>query len=246
MVTQGPAAGPGRPAQPRRGWSRRRRRIVVIGVGIVATGLWWAGWNSPLTQVEHVVVEAPRGISEAAVRLASGIAATDHVPAVDAQGVRTAVMTAIPAVADVEVTRSLPHTVRLVVSARQPLAALESGKGFYVMDAEGVAFDKVGSAKGLPVIKARTQVGRDAARGVLLSLPPKLRKKVVRITARTRDDVTLEMKDSSTVRWGSVEDAELKARVLTGLLKVRATDYDVSAPLLPTTSGRLPDPEDAG
>ena len=236
----------GDPAQATGRRARRmpRRRLVLLGA--VAVGaLAWVGWASPVTLVKHVVVQAPRGISEESIRLASGISAADHVPAVDEEKVRLAVMTALPAVADVEVSRSLPNTIRLEVTARSPLAAVEAGKGYYVMDAEGVIYDKVAKVKRIPVIRARTDVGRETARAVLLSLPEELRRDVRRVTARTRDDVTLGLRGGATVRWGSAEDAALKARVLAGLVQVRADRYDVSAPLLPTTSGlRADDAED--
>lgn len=220
----------------------RRRRPVrrVLLVGALGAGLWWAGWSSPATRVEHVVVSAPRGISEAAVRLASGITASDNVPGVSADEVRAAIMTELPAVASVDVSRSLPHTIEVSVTARTPFAAVASGKGFYVMDVEGVVFDRVAKPGSLPIIRSRSDVARDAAHSVLLSIPEELRSTVERVTASTRDDVTLILRDSAVVRWGSVEEAELKARVLAGLLPVRATRYDVSAPLLPTTAGTLP------
>ncbi len=215
---------------------RRRRRILLAG----AAGLglvYWVGWLSPLTLVEHVAVDGPRGISAESIRLASGISGADRVPAVDPEAVRLGIMTAIPAVADVQLERSLPDTIRLLVTARTPLAAVEAGKGFYVMDAEGVVYDKVAKAKGLPVIKARTDADREVARGVLLAIPEDLRDRVTRITAKSRDNVTLGLRGGATVRWGGVEDSDLKARVLAGLMAVKATRYDVSAPLLPTTSG---------
>lgn len=223
---------------------RRTRRMLlagVLGLGVV----YWVGWQSPLTLVEHVVVDAPRGISAESIRLASGISAADHVPAVDAEAVRLGIMTAIPAVADVQLDRALPDTIRLAVTSRTPLAAVEAGNGFYVMDAEGVVYDKVGKSKDLPVIKARTDADREIARGVLLAIPEDLREKVTRITAKSRDNVTLGLRGGATVRWGGVEDSDLKARVLAGLTAVKATRYDVSAPLLPTTSGSPTDSEGA-
>lgn len=215
---------------------RRRRRVLLAG----AAGLglvWWVGWQSSLTLVEHVVVDAPRGISAESIRLASGISPADRVPGVDPEAVRLGIMTAIPAVADVQLERALPDTIRLAVTARTPLAAVEAGKGYYVMDAQGVVYDRVAKAKGLPVIKVRSDAGREIARGILLAIPEDLRAKVTRVTARSRDDVTLGLRGGATVRWGGVEDSELKARVLAGLTAVKATKYDVSAPLLPTTSG---------
>jgi cell division protein FtsQ len=238
VPTPGDPARAGRAgrARGRRTAGRRRRRwLVAVGALALVVG-WYVGWGSPATLVEHVVVDAPRGISAESIRMASGISAEDHVPAVDAEEVRMAIMTAIPAVADVALTRSLPSTIRLKVTARTPFAALESGSGFYVMDAEGVIYDRVKSAKRLPVIEASTDVGRQTARTVLLDLPEDLRRRVTTLKANTRDDVTLTLRGGATVRWGSAESSELKARVLAGLATVKADRYDVSAPLLPTTS----------
>jgi cell division protein FtsQ len=218
---------------------RRRRRVLLAGLAGVGL-VYWVGWHSPVTVVEHVVVDAPRGIPAESIRLASGISAADRVPSVDPEAVRLGIMTAIPAVADVQMERSLPDTIRLTVTSRTPLAAVEAGAGFYVMDPDGVVFDRVKRAKDLPVISAGTDTGREVARAVLLAIPDDLRAKVTRVTARSRDDVTLRLRGGTTVRWGSVEDSELKARVLTGLSAVNAKRIDVSAPLLPTTSG----PED--
>ncbi|HYN56597.1 MAG TPA: cell division protein FtsQ/DivIB [Motilibacterales bacterium] len=229
-----PALTPAAPTSGRH--PRRSRRIVLAGAAGLGL-LWWVGWHSPMTLVEHVTVEAPRGISAESIRLASGISVADHVASVDPAAVRLGIMTAIPAVADVQLGRALPDTIELTVTARTPLAAVEAGKGFYVMDADGVIYDKVAKAKGLPVVKARTDASREVARGVLLAIPEDLRARVTRISAKSRDDVTLGLRGGATVRWGGVEDSDLKARVLAGLMAVRATSYDVSAPLLPTTSG---------
>jgi cell division protein FtsQ len=230
-------AGPQAPPPARRAAHPGRRRRILLA-GVAGLGLvYWVGWQSPLTLVEHVVVDAPRGLSAESIRLASGISAVDRVPSVDAEAVRLGIMTSIPAVADVRLDRSLPDTIRLAVTARTPLAAVEAGKGFYVMDSQGVVYDKVARAKDLPVIRARTDADREVARGVLLAIPEDLRAKVTRITAKSRDNVTLGLRGGATVRWGGVEDSDLKARVLAGLTAVKATRYDVSAPLLPTTSG---------
>ena len=230
-------AGQAKPAGRKRArHPRLRRRLVIAGAAGLGL-LWWVGWHSQVTLVQHVVVEAPRGISEESIRLASGISAADHVPSVDEDAVRLGIMEAIPAVADVQLERSLPDTIRLSVVTRSPMAVVESGNGFYVMDAEGVIFDKVARSKDLPVIRAGTDESRETARSVLLAIPDDLRKRVVRVTAGSRDDVTLGLRGGATVRWGSVEDSALKARVLAGLMSVKATRYDVSAPLLPTTKG---------
>ena len=76
----------------------------------------------------------------------------------------------------------------------------------------------------------------NAAVAVLLALPAELLARVDSVTATTRDDVTLVLTGvGQAVRWGSAEDAALKAQVLAALLTRPASVYDVSAPLAPTT-----------
>jgi cell division protein FtsQ len=217
--------------------ARRRRRLLWLLVGAaVAVVVWWLGWLSPFTRVQHVVVVAPDGISAKEVRTASGIAATDHVPAVNADRVRANVLAALPAVADLQVRRSLPATIRLTVVPRQAFAVLPSGGRLVVVDSGGVAFDSVRKAGDLPVVRAGTVEGRQAALAVLRSVPEDLRSDVRRVSASTANDVDLTLAGGSTVRWGSADEAQLKAQVLEGLRAMKAQHYDVSAPMLPTTS----------
>lgn len=232
-----PPATPAAPVLRDPAVRRRRRRRLGIAVAVLLALLWWLGWHSQVTLVKHVVVDSPRGISAESIRLASGISPADHVPSVDADAVRLGIMESIPAVADVKLERSMPDTIRLEVIARTPLAAVASGSAFYIMDAEGVIFDKVGRSEGLPVIRAATDVDRENARNLLMLVPDDLRKRIIRVSAKSRDDITLGLRSGAIVRWGSLEDSDLKARVLAGLMAVKATRYDVSAPLLPTTSG---------
>lgn len=223
----------------------RRWGVRAAGVAVVAGGLYWVGWHSQLTTVEEVRVVAPKGISEQAVRDASGIGEASHVPGVSARDVELAIMTSLPAVASVQVQRHLPHRVTLVVTARQRFAALAHRGGFLLLDSGGVAFDRTKSAKGLPIISATaTDEGRAAALEVLAQIPDSLRSKIALIRAQSRDSVTFALRDTSLVRWGSPTDAELKAQVLAALLPVKAKAYDVSAPMLPTTQGSLEPEED--
>ena len=59
------------------------------------------------------------------------------------------------------------------------------------------------------------------------------------VVARSRDDVVLSLRGGALVQWGSAEQAEAKIAVLTALLPLKASYYDVSAPDLPTTRGTL-------
>jgi cell division protein FtsQ len=213
-----------------------RWAAVAAGVGC---GLYWVGWHSSATTVTQIGVVAPKGIAAREVRLASGLTQADHVLGVDAAATELAIMSRLPAVGAVAVQRKFPHTINLVVTARRPLAALEMGKGFVLVDSKGIAFDRTSGPQGLPVIVARTETGRQAAILVLNSLPAKLRANVSRIKASTGDNVVLNMRDSSEVRFGSAADSALKVAVLAALMPVKAKVYDVTAPMMPTTDGSL-------
>lgn len=230
----------GKPRQPRTARKTRARkrpysRYLLIA-GLVGGGAYYLGWHSPVTVVRDVQVSAPKGIPAKDVLAAAGIDAGSHVPGVSPSGVRTAVMTDLPQVADVEVRRRLPHTVELVVSARQPYVALRAKGGYLIMDKEGVAFQRAKKPGNLPVIDAEKDPGRTTAITVMSQLPEALRKKVAEVKASTTDDVTLKLVNGAEVRWGAITDPDLKAQVLAALLQVKAAHYDVSAPLLPTTT----------
>lgn len=222
---------------------RRARRQVVkwyLAGGIAAgAAVYWIGWHSSLTLVRDLQVVAPKSISGKAVAAAAGVGPTDHVPAVDPDRLRIAVMEAVPAVADVRVSRQLPHKIKITVTARVPLAALRTKTGYLVLDPSGVAFQRVTSPGSLPVIDADKDPGRGTAMTVLAGLPKKLQDQVGLITASTADDVSLKLRGGATVRWGAASDLALKAQVLDALLQVGAQEYDVSAPLLPTTTGTI-------
>lgn len=245
MTAQDLLAPPAAPPHPGSGspQPRRRNRLRwVAGGAVLAAAVYGVAWHSPLTLVSELEVDTPKGIPAKAVRTASGITQATHLPAVDPSAVELAIMSALPEVAAVSVTRQLPDRVVLTVSAREPIAAVAVKRGYVLIDADGVLFDRVNRAKGLPIMDAASDDGRAAAVAVLNSLPEKLRAKVASIKASTRDDVTMKFRDSALVRWGSPSDPQLKAQVLAALVGVEAKEYDVSAPMLPTTSGSVASP----
>ena len=75
-----------------------------------------------------------------------------------------------------------------------------------------------------------------AAVTVAREVPAWLSERVDEIEASTRNNVTLRLRNGSTVMWGSAGDTAFKAEVLQTLLQVKAQRYDVSAPGVPATS----------
>ena len=214
---------------------------ILIAVPIVAAVVW-VGWFSPWLAVEQVQVDIGEAPAIAGPLTAEEIMAAADVP-MGTPMLRVSVgevaerVEQLPAVAAVEVGRSWPTTLVITVSRRQPVAQVASGAGDYdVVDAEGVVIRRVTMVEdGVPVIEGAGE-GATEAIVVARELPGWLREKVESITAGTRNDVRLILRNGSTVYWGSASDPVLKADVLKVLLDVKAAYYDVSAPGSPATS----------
>jgi len=197
---------------------RKGLRIVIAVLVLLAlAAAGWMVWFSSLLTAESVSVLGVDGVAAQEVKNTARIA--DH-------------LSTIGWIDHIEVRRGWPHDVVIAVTPRTAIATRGDGT---VVDAAGVPFTPVEQVPpGLPTVRA-DDLGLVAAMGVLVSLPEDLRSKVVHLKATTRDDVVLTLKSSAVVRWGSTEQAELKAQVTRALLKRKAKIYDVSAPELPTT-----------
>nr|WP_255519065.1 FtsQ-type POTRA domain-containing protein [Kitasatospora sp. SID7827] len=156
-------------------------------------------------------------------------------------------------VASVEVWRGWPHTLRVKVTERRPVAAIrrDGGDGFVQVDADGVEFATepqpppgvpvVGLELSRPAQDAVAVIDRPAlvraAVTVAAGLPPEVAKQAGSLTVYSYDDIRLGLSSGATVRWGSAEQTDRKAKVLTALLGRKASNYDVSAPDAPAVSG---------
>jgi cell division protein FtsQ len=141
------------------------------------------------------------------------------------------------------VTESVPPGTLLIrLEERAPIGSVATAGGFSVVDAAGVVIESAPErAPGLPVIEAGADVDTPAfgsAVEVLLSLPVDLLAKVDRISAQSKDNVTLTLVGvGQLVDWGSPEQSALKARVLATLIASQDANavvrYDVSSPNTP-------------
>lgn len=214
---------------------RRRRilRAVAIVLTVLAVGVGvWLVWFSSVFAVTAVRVVGVTGKQEASVFAAAAIPTGVPLARIDADGAQTAVL-AVPWVASAEIRRGWPNEVVIAVSPRTPIAVdAASRRG---VDATGAVFDTAEPMpRTMPTVKA-SGIGLATAMTVLSGLPADLAGRVESLSATTRDDVDLVLRNSATVHWGSAEQAEFKATVLRALLKRKKDVYDVTAPELPTT-----------
>jgi cell division protein FtsQ len=231
-------------AAPRRPWLRW---LLLAAAGAAAAAAVWLVWFSPVLAVREVRVLGAQAVPVDEIRGAAGRQIGTPLARVDADGIGERVG-AIPQVGAVEVRRGWPDVLVVVVSERTPIAVVRADGGYAYVDATGAQFGSLPARpSGLPLVRAAGPQARASAVGVLAAIPPAERTAVTRVVAATPDDVVLtwgtggEGGESSAaqVQWGSPERSDRKLAVLLALLARRAAFYDVSAPDLPTTRGRL-------
>lgn len=223
--------------------NKRRRRLWVVAaiisaVLVLAGVVIWMLWFSSLWTVTKVEVTGTSLLDPDEVIAAAGISQDTPVAAVDVAAVSERVE-ALPPVAAVEVSRAFPDAVHVVIEEREAVFARQADSGYSWVDAEGVAFHTTEEApSGVPIA---TQ-GRDEPRllrdiaTVVGSLPDALDDQGIVIANPAVDRIVLMLPGERAVVWGSADDSALKAEVLSALLSVEASVYDVSAPMHPTTS----------
>jgi len=226
------------PSRTRRARKRRSRRrkawafIVMILVLALLGGSLWTMYFSTVLVTKRVKVVGTHDLTPAQVGLAAQVPL--GVPLarqdLDAIGARTTTLTAIEAAT---VTRDWPSTITVAVVERRPVLAVRQPEGYVLVDKSGVAYQ---TQQVLPpeVLLAVANPGDvpllSEMATVAAALPNKLRRTVDRMTASNRDSLTLVLESGRTVTWGSSTDSELKAQVVTALLKLKPkSSLDVSS-----------------
>lgn len=138
-----------------------------------------------------------------------------------------------------------PHELVVQLHERVPVAVVENGGGFVLVDNEGVQLGTAASVEdaGVPLVDGGLDILGSAAfstvTGVLAALPTSILSQVSEAKADSASTITLEMVDGTQVVWGTPEDSDLKAKVLVQLMdsvgsQQAVETYDVSSPLVPT------------
>lgn len=220
------------------------RRLVRLAVAVLIVVLIvWGVFFSPLFSVRSLQVEGlsltDQGAAEEALQPLEGKSMTR----ISSEEVES-LLTQFPAVASVDTSASGSGTLRVEVQERIPVAAVEDGDGWQLVDREGTQLEQVTDSEQIqvPVIAGGTDVlgseDWDTVSSVLASLPSSLLAQVQTARAESGGVVMLELQDGVTVRWGDDTDSALKAEVLAELVDAsEATGavevYDVSAPRHP-------------
>jgi cell division protein FtsQ len=233
------------PSSVRRFNERRRARRLrsarpwVIAGGVVALAgiVSWLVYGTSVLGVDQVRVVGSGFVGDAAVRSAAHVSPGTPLASADLGAIAKRVET-IAGVRRAVVHRDWPSTLVIEVTPRVAVAAVPLGKLYQVVDASGVVFQRTADRPDLPIVVVSTPGPTDgstvAALAVLHSLPSELRDQLVRITATSPANVTLNLAGGRTVIWGDNSDNSAKGRVATSLLARPGTVIDVSAPTVVT------------
>lgn len=228
--------------------TERRRAFARFGrwaaIAVVVLAALWAFFMSPLFALDPAKVEL--------LGLSAEIDATAVNAVLESHDGESLPMLNVPHVADqlrgitgvlnAKVERVWPAGLRVTLEPRHPVAAIASGTGFALLDADAVQVGLSDQAPAdLPLVTV--PVGDDrvlaAVLDVIRNLPADLLGRVGGIGAQTEDTVSFVLRDGPRVEWGSAEDSALKAQVLEAMLAspsaASAGVIDVSAPTLPIT-----------
>lgn len=229
--------------------------LVLLLVG----GLVFLFGYSRAFVVQDVAVEGVDGELAAEVVDTAAVPTGRPLARVDTGGVRAQILEDTR-IADVEVQRSWPDAITLVVTPREPVLAVRPGSSgaYRAADSSGVLFDPVdGPAEDLPKLRVpEAGAPEEQVAGVatlLEALPEDLRSGVSDLRLRSSGTVQFSI-GTMKVTWGDVSQPELKSRVLTALLEQESIDpdnevqpitVDLSAPETPVLTGMpIAPPED--
>ena len=216
---------------------RGRRAVTIAAAGLLVVlavaGVAWVLLFSSLVAVDRVTVLGTSTLPADEIRAAAGVNLGTPLARIDVDTVAQR-LNSLPRVGSVEVRRSLPRELVLIVIERVAVAATRVGGRWSTLDSRGEEIASLRERGTLVEVAADRAEIRAIAIAVWATLPAKVSAETVVVSASTRDDVTLTLRDGRRVVWGDVSRAERKGVVLRTLLTRPGSVYDVSAPDLPT------------
>ena len=228
-----------------------------MGAVIAGAAIWGAFW-SPLLEVRRVQVVGAKHTSTAEVRELVDLGQDDNLLLVSTGRVAETTEE-LPWVADAEVHRRLPGTVRIKITERKPALVVVVASGKWTIDAAGRVLDSGASSESLPTLTGaalgalepgETLVTEEVTAGLKVwrALPMRIRDRVASVVAAARERVALVLKNGTLVRYGGADRLGSKNKVLLALLRRldsqgrNATYIDVSVPASPAVGPPLVQP----
>ena len=238
---------------------KRKLLTVVTTLAVLALATWGAFW-SPLLSVRDVKLTGATHTTAAQVAQAAGLGPEDNLLLLSAGEVVRAARS-LPWVADAEVERRLPGTVKVKVVERKPALVVALGVAArWTIDAHGHVLAAGQIEPGLPVVgdadvgdikpgaRLTTPV-MDEVLATWRSLPKKLSSEVQAIFAPSLERISFTLVDGTQIRYGAAERLDAKNEVLVALRKRLAEEgraalyIDVRVPTSPAVGPPPPELE---
>ncbi|MGB5951540.1 MAG: FtsQ-type POTRA domain-containing protein [Ornithinimicrobium sp.] len=222
--------------------------VLLTALMLVVATVYLVGFSPVLAVKEVAVSGAPEGVSRMAIQNAEAPMGRP-LARVDTSAIAERVSTDTR-IEEVEVSRSWPSTITLELSVRTPVAVLtQSGQQPDLIDAQGVAYEEVGSApSGLPKVSAPAgDISRSSLLGVLdarAAIEEPWDEEVTAMAITADGDIRFRV-GAIRVQWGPPNRAEAKAAALGALLEQEPIDpdgdanmtIDLTAPGTPVVTG---------
>lgn len=230
---------------------RARKRLTTlqilsaVGVVFATAALVWVVFFSSLFALDTGKIEIDSNASDVpADAIHSRVAPFAGIPLtrLSAAAVEESIE-GIPQIKDAQVSKAWPNGLRVSYVMRTPAMVTQVNGSLLALDEEGIELGQITQRPaGVPVVVLPEDPDRRAqhAQGVIAAwkaLPEDVRNRVESMTVANHQ-LTMALQEGRQVRWGTLSDEELKAKVLHVLLTQReAKVYDVSSPTSPVTSG---------
>jgi cell division protein FtsQ len=227
-----------------RAYSRRRRAILlsVISSFTALVILMLASMYTPMLAVETIRITGTERLKVAELQAALKSQLGTPLPMVSSEKIAEE-LKPFALIESYSITSRPPHSLVIRITERSPIAVVAVGGTEYLYDPAGVKIGKASSSDEYPTININGDPASSAeyalAIDVLLALPASLLPRVYSIDAKTKDNVTMELRGNAGQRivWGDSSRSALKSKVLAALIrnykKSDRVTFDVSSPTAP-------------
>lgn len=232
------------------GASKAKRATIIASASafLALFALVLAAVFSPMLAVERIAIRGQKFVSQSEIKKALKIFIGKPLPQVNADDVAKS-LKGFALIESISVISQPPHTLMIRITERTPIVIVwVDGFGYSYFDPAGVKVGRAANLNALPVLRISGTPGKSpsftAAIEVLMALPAKLLPQIQTVTARSKDDVSFQLRGYAGQRviWGDSSNAVLKSKVLAALLKNQSksdrVSYDVSSPTAPVVRYR--------
>ncbi|HJA59696.1 MAG TPA: FtsQ-type POTRA domain-containing protein [Candidatus Brevibacterium intestinavium] len=226
-----------------RRWQLWRPRLIGLGIVAVVITLAAVAWFSPVLALEKVNVSGGELVDHD--KVSDFVLDADGgtpLPQVRTGEVEDSVLEQFPKAAEAAVHYAGPRTLKIEITDRTPVLAVEGASGYRLYDGQAVDLGVVDEApKDLTVLGSDDDPDRATVAAVVRfmgSLRPELREQLSTIEAEDKNSLQgrLDTGDhQATVVFGDSSNPSLKVRTAVQLASAGRTEIDVSVPSVPVT-----------